>query len=317
MRSLRSRRCTLAVPGSSPRMLEKARGIDVDCVLLDLEDAVAPAAKASARSAVAEAVARGGWAARTVAVRVNDLSTPHTYRDVIEVVETAGPRLDVVVLPKVQRPEHVVWLDLLLAQVEATMGFAPGRIGIDAMVESAAGLAHCVAIAGASERVEALVFGPGDFAADTGMRSPFVGAPPFEGAFDPALQAIRVAATAAGVQALDGPWQRVHDLDGMRARGERSAALGYDGMWAVHPDQVATAAEVFTPAQDAYDRAEDVLEALAAQAAQGTGASMLGDQMVDEASGKLALSLAVRGRAAGMVRTPREDRHVSQVATGQ
>lgn len=298
-------------------MLEKARGIEVDCVLLDLEDAVAPSAKAQARSAVADAVAAGGWTAPTVAVRVNDLSTPHTYRDVIEVVESAGPRLDLVVLPKVQGPEQVAWLDLLLTQVEATMGFAPGRIGIDAMVESALGLAQCLAIARASDRVEALVFGPGDYAADTGMRSPFVGAPPFEGAFDHALQVIRVAATAAGVQAVDGPWQQVHDLDGMRARARRSADLGYDGMWAVHPVQVPVAHEVFTPDQEAYDHAEEVLEALAAQAAQGRGASLLGTEMVDEASRKLALSVAVKGRAAGLVRSPREDSHSSQVATDQ
>jgi citrate lyase subunit beta/citryl-CoA lyase len=269
-------------------MIEKSRGLAVDAVLLDLEDAVTPSAKVAARSAVADAVTAGGWAAATVAVRVNDLSTAYTYRDVIEVVETAGPAVDVIVLPKVQCPEQVAWLDLLLSQIERTMGFPEGEIGIEAMVESALGLSQALAIAQASPRVEALVFGPGDYAADLGMRSPFVGAPPFEGAFDVALQTLRIAATAAGVQAVDGPWQQVHDLDGL------------------HPSQVAVAEEVFTPAQDAYDHAELVLDALTFHgSAEGgsRGAAMLGEQMVDEASRKLALSVAVKGRAAGLTRT--------------
>jgi citrate lyase subunit beta/citryl-CoA lyase len=287
-------------------MIEKSRGLDVDHVFLDLEDAVAPLAKAQARSAVADAVAAGGWSAQTVAVRVNDLSTPHTYRDVIEVVETAGRQLDVIVLPKVQWPEQVAWLDLLLSQIERTMGFPDGEIGIEAMIESAVGLSQALAIAQASPRVEALVFGPGDYAADTGMQSPFVGAAPFEGAFDFALHTIRVAATAAGVQAVDGPWQQVHDLDGLRTKATRSAALGFDGTWVLHPDQVAVADAVFTPSQEAYDHAELVLDALAWHASEEggrTGAAMLGDEMVDEASGKLAASVTAKGRAAGLART--------------
>lgn len=306
MPSVRARRSVLAVPGSNPRMIEKSRGLAVDAVLLDLEDAVTPSAKVAARSAVADAVTAGGWAAATVAVRVNDLSTAYTYRDVIEVVETAGPAVDVIVLPKVQCPEQVAWLDLLLSQIERTMGFAEGEIGIEAMVESALGLSQALAIAQASPRVEALVFGPGDYAADLGMRSPFVGAPPFEGAFDVALQTLRIAATAAGVQAVDGPWQQVHDLDGLRGKAARSAALGLDGTWVIHPSQVAVAEEVFTPAQDAYDHAELVLDALIFHgSAEGgsRGAAMLGEQMVDEASRKLALSVAVKGRAAGLTRT--------------
>ena len=304
--AVRSRRSCLAVPGSNPRMIEKSRGLAVDYVFLDLEDAVAPGAKVRARSAVAEAIAAGGWTAATVAVRVNDLSTPYTYRDVIEVVETAGPQLDVVVLPKVQGPEQVVWLDLLLTQIERTMGFPDGGIAVEAMVESALGLSRSLAIAQASPRVEALVFGPGDYAADTGMRSPFVGAPPFEGAFDAPLHTLRVAATAAGIQAVDGPWQQVRDLDGLRAKAVRSAGLGLDGIWVLHPDQVAVANEVFTPDQESYDHAELVLDAVAwhgSEAGGRRGAAMLGDEMVDEASRKLALSVAVKGRAAGLSRT--------------
>ena len=144
MPSVRARRSVLAVPGSNPRMIEKSRGLAVDAVLLDLEDAVTPSAKVAARSEVADAVTAGGWAAATVAVRVNDLSTAYTYRDVIEVVETAGPAVDVIVLPKVQCPEQVAWLDLLLSQIERTRGFPEGEIGIEAMVESALGLSQAL-----------------------------------------------------------------------------------------------------------------------------------------------------------------------------
>jgi citrate lyase subunit beta/citryl-CoA lyase len=287
-------------------MIEKSRGLEVDHVFLDLEDAVAPLAKTQARSAVADAIAAGGWRAQTVAVRVNDLATPYTYRDVIEVVETAGSRLDAIVLPKVHWPEQVAWLDLLLSQIERTMGFPEGQIAIELMIESAVGMSQALAIAQASPRVEALVFGPGDYSADTGMQSPFVGAPPFEGAFDFALHTLRVAATAAGVQAVDGPWQQVRDLDGLRTKATRSAALGFDGTWVLHPDQVAVVNAVFTPTQEAYDHAELVLDALAWQASDEggrTGAAMLGTEMVDEASGKLAASVTAKGRAAGLART--------------
>lgn len=293
---MRARRSVLAVPGSNPAMLEKAKGFGSDAVFLDLEDAVAPAQKAVARGHVVDALVSGGWGERVRTVRVNDLTTRHTYRDVIEVVEGAGPHLDAIVLPKVQGPEHVVWLDLLLTQIEATMGFERGRIGIEAQIETAAGLQRVAAVAAASPRLQSLVFGPGDFAADLGLRSPFVGAEPFEGAFDGALLAIRAAATAAGLQAVDGPWQRVHDLDGFRARASRSAALGFDGTWVLHPSQVEVAHDVFTPSRDAYDQALQVVAAVG----QGQGVAMLGDVMVDEASRKLAERTVEKGRAAGL-----------------
>jgi citrate lyase subunit beta/citryl-CoA lyase len=297
---VRARRSVLAVPGSNPAMLEKAKGFGSDAVFLDLEDAVAPAEKAAARGHVVEALVSGGWGERLRTVRVNDLSTPHTYRDVIEVVEGAGPHLDALVLPKVQGPEHVVWLDLLLSQIEATMGFAPGRIAIEAQIESARGLQQAAAIATASPRLQALVFGPGDFAADLGLASPFVGAEPFVGAFDAALLTIRAAATAAGLQAIDGPWQRMHDLDGLRARAQRSAALGFDGTWVLHPSQVDVAHAVFTPSREQYDQARRVV----ATVGEGRGVAMLGDVMVDEASRRLAERTVARGRAAGLDATP-------------
>lgn len=273
-------------------MLEKAKGFSSDAVFLDLEDAVAPAQKAAARGHVVEALVSGGWGDRLRTVRVNDLSTRWTYRDVIEVVEGAGAHLDAIVLPKVQGAHHVAWLDLLLSQIETTMGLEQGRIGIEAQIESAQGLQQVGAIAVASPRVESLVFGPGDFCADLGIAAPFVGAEPFEGAFDAALLMIRTAATAAGLQAIDGPWQRVRDLEGFRTRASRSAALGFDGTWVLHPDQIEVAHEVFTPTAEAVAQAQAVLAAVA----EGTGVAMLGDVMVDEASRKLAEKTVARGR---------------------
>jgi citrate lyase subunit beta/citryl-CoA lyase len=302
-----ARRSVLAVPGSNPAMLEKAKGFGSDAVFLDLEDAVAPAEKAVARSNVVDTLLSGGWGDRVRTVRVNDLSTHWTYRDVIEVAEGAGPHLDAFVLPKVRDPSHVVWLDLLLTQIETTMGFAPGRIGIEAQIETAQGLQNAAAIATASPRLQSLVFGPGDFAADLGMRSPFVGAEPFEGAFDTALLTIRAAATAAGILAIDGPWQRIPDLDGFRARAARSEALGFDGIWVLHPSQLDVAHEVFTPTQEDFDRAIEIGSAVGSAVAQGRGAAMLGDVMVDEASRKLADRTVARGRAAGLTARPPSD----------
>jgi citrate lyase subunit beta/citryl-CoA lyase len=295
---MRARRSVLAVPGSNPQMLDKAKGFDSDAVFLDLdlEDAVAPADKAAARGHVVDALPTGGGT-RTRTVRVNGLETRHTYRDVIEVVEGAGAYLDAIVLPKVQGPAHVSWLDLLLTQIEETMGLEKGRIGIEAQIETAAGLQQVQAISTASPRLQSLVFGPGDFAADLGLRSAFVGAEPFTGAFDHALLTIRAAATAAGLQAIDGPWQRVHDLDGFRARASRAADLGFDGTWVLHPSQIVAAHEVFTPSADDLARAQAVLDAVG----EGRGVSMLGDVMVDEASRKLAASTVSKGHAAGLI----------------
>ncbi|MGB8649131.1 MAG: CoA ester lyase [Mycobacteriales bacterium] len=281
---MRARRSVLAVPGSDPAKLEKAKGFDSDAVFLDLEDAVVPGQKAAARSHVVAALVSGGWGSRLRTVRVNDLTTRWTYRDVIEVVEGAGAHLDALVLPKVAAPEHVVWLDLLLTQIERTMGLEVGRIGIEAQIETAAGLQQVAGIAAASPRLQSLVFGPGDFAADLGLASPFVGAEPFPGGFDAVLLTIRAAATAAGLQAVDGPWQRVADLDGFRARAARSAALGFDGTWVLHPSQVPVAHEVFTPSAEQLEQAQQVVAAVA----EGRGVAMLGDVMVDEASRKLA-----------------------------
>ena len=222
----RSRRTVLAVPGSSPRFLAKAQQQPVDEVFLDLEDAVAPAQKAAARSAVASALRDGDWGSKIRAIRMNDVTTAWAYRDVIDVVEQAGDALDVIVLPKVTGPADIQWLDLLLSQIEAAMGYPAGRIGIEAQIEDARGLALVDAIAAASPRLEALVFGPADFMASLGMRSLEIGQQPagYRGgdAFHYAHLRILVAARAFGLQAVDGPHAAIHDADGPAGqRGQR------------------------------------------------------------------------------------------------
>ncbi|HEY2442328.1 MAG TPA: CoA ester lyase [Streptosporangiaceae bacterium] len=308
-RAYRPRRSCLAVPGSSERFLVKAREVGCDEVLLDLEDAVAPDAKAAARPNVIAALRAGGWGGRIRAVRVNDVGTPWAYRDVVDVVEAAGASLDAVVLPKVTGPSHVTWLDHLLTQIEQAMGYEVGRIGIEAQIEDAAGLAAADEIAASCARLESLVFGPADFMASLGMRSLTVGAPPaaYPGdAFHYAHLRILVAARSRGLAAIDGPYARIGDADGLAASATSVAALGYDGKWVIHPGQIETVNEAFTPAAAEYERAERILEAYQQATGQQRGAATLDGEMIDEATRKLAQAAAVKGRAAGLARPPRE-----------
>ncbi len=289
-------------------MIEKSKALPADEVFLDLEDAVAPDAKAEARTRVAAALVESGWSDQLRGVRVNDWTTPWTYADVIEVVSAAGASLDLIVLPKVADASHVHALDLLLTQLETTHGLPVGRIGIEAQIENAQGLTNVDAIA-AGPRVQALVLGPADMMASLNMRTLVVGEQP-EGydvgdAYHHTLMTILVAARTHGVAAIDGPYLKVRDVDAFRRVAGRSAALGYDGKWVLHPDQIATGNEIFSPRQEAYDHAELILEAYewhTSREGGARGAVMLGDEMIDEASRKMALVIAGKGRAAGMTR---------------
>jgi citrate lyase subunit beta/citryl-CoA lyase len=289
-------------------MIEKAKTLPADEVFLDLEDAVAPDAKPDARSQVAAALSDSGWAGQLRGVRVNDWTTPWTHADTIEVVSAAGAALDIIVLPKVTDVSHITALDLLLSQLERTHGLPVGRIGIEAQIENAHGLTNIDAIA-AGPRVQALVLGPADMAASLNMRTLEVGEQP-EGydvgdAHHHVLMRILVAARTHGVLAIDGPYLKVRDVDGFRRVAGRSAALGYDGKWVLHPDQIAAGNELFSPRQADYDHAEVILEAYewhTSGAGGARGAVMLGDEMIDEASRKMALVIAGKGRAAGMSR---------------
>ena len=309
-RALRSRRSCLAVPGSSPKMIDKARGLPADQVFLDLEDACAPLAKPAARGTIVAALNEGGWGDRITVVRVNDWTTEWTYRDVVEVVEGAGPNLDAIMLPKVQTAEQVVALDLLMTQVEKTMGYEVGRIGIEAQIENALGLINVDAIAAASPRVETIIFGPADFMASINMKSLVVGEQPpgydVGDAYHYILMRILMAARAYGKQAIDGPYLQIRDVEGFTRVAGRSAALGFDGKWCLHPGQIDACNEVYAPRQADYDHAELILDAYdhyTSAAGGARGAVMLGDEMIDEASRKMALVISAKGRAAGMARS--------------
>ncbi len=249
----RSRRSCHAVPGSNERFLEKATGLDADEVFLDLEDAVAQGEKARARGQVIAALHDLDFGDKTVVVRVNGTDTPHYYRDLIDVVEQAGDKLAAIMLPKVQTPGDVEMTDKLITQIELAKGYPVGRIGIEAQIEDAKGLIACEQIATASTRMETLIFGPGDYSAAIGIPITTIGGTP-EGYPGDHLNYLYsrlvVAARAAGIQAIDGPYGAFKDEEGLRARARLSRALGLDGKWTIHPSQIAVVNEIFSPSRE-------------------------------------------------------------------
>ncbi len=305
-RSLPRRSC-LSTPGSSERFLAKAPSVQADMTFLDLEDSVAPAEKVAARARVAEAVRSLAWDDRVLCVRVNAWDTPWTYGDVIEVVSGAGPRLDEVMLPKVQSAAEVVALDLLLTQVEKNAGLEPGHIGIEAQIETARGLINVDEICAASPRLETIIFGPADFAASVEMPvlTGGVAIDEYPGDhFHYVFSRILMAGRANGLQVIDGPFLKVRELDALRAFAQRTRVLGYDGKWALTPDQAAVLNEVYSPTQEQFDRAWRILDAYkAATEEEHKGAVMFGDEMIDEASRKMALKFVARGERAGRQRS--------------
>ena len=302
---MRSRRSCLAVPGSSPKMLAKAPSIAADMVFLDLEDSVAPLAKEEARGNVVDALKNNDWGEKTVVVRINSIDTRWAADDLKTVVEAAGDRLDCVMIPKVQYDHEVFFVDHSLRMIETNASFEK-RIGIEAQIETAAGLENVRDIAHSSDRLETLVFGPADMSASLGLPAVTAGLPMPGYPGDHwhwVLETILVAARAAGLQAIDGPYLVIDDLDGFREMAVRARALGYDGKWALHPSQIEILNDVFTPTQDEYDEAEAILEAYERAAGlDRRGAVMFGTEMIDEASRKMATQLVERGRAAGMSR---------------
>jgi citrate lyase subunit beta / citryl-CoA lyase len=274
-------------------MLAKAATLPADEIVIDLEDAVEPAQKTDeTRALAAQAVLDSRWMARTVAVRVNGVETPWCFRDVTLLVERAGARVDCVVVPKVEDVSHVHFVAHLLAQLEAAHRLER-RIGIEVLIETARGLREVERIATASDRLEALVFGPGDYSASLGMPQLVIGG--IDEGTHYALSRVAVAARAAGLDAIDGPYAVIRDLDGFRESALRSALLGYDGKWVLHPDQIAPCNEIYTPSEEQYEEAERLLEAYGGATA---GAILHDGHMVDEASRKLATRIVERRRAA-------------------
>jgi citrate lyase subunit beta/citryl-CoA lyase len=305
-RSLPRRSC-FSTPGSNERFLEKAPSVPADMSFLDLEDSVAPAEKVAARAKVVEAIRKQPWDDRVLCVRVNAWDTPWTYGDVIEVVSNAGERLDEVMLPKVQSAAEIIALDLLLTQVERNCGLPVGHIGIEAQIETTRGLINVEEICAASPRLETIIFGPADFAAS--MEMPVltggVEIPEYPGDhFHYVFSKILMAGRANGLQVIDGPYLRVRDLEGLRRFAERTRILGYDGKWALTPDQVTVLNEVYSPTQEQFDRAWDILEAYRrATEEERKGAVMFGEEMIDEASRKMAEKFVRRGERAGLRRS--------------
>src|SRR5438477_2821369 len=290
------RRSCLSVPGSSERFLAKGPTVPADMTFLDLEDSVAPLEKEAARAKVVDAIKNLDWGDRVLCVRVNAWDTKWTYGDVIEVVENAGERLEEIMLPKVQSAAEIVALDMLLTQVEQNAGLPRGHIGIEAQIETTRGLINVEEICAASPRVETIIFGPADFAASMEMPVLTAGVqvPEYPGDhFHYVFSKILMAGRANGLQVIDGPYLKIRELDALRDYAMRTRILGYDGKWALHPDQVKVINEVFTPTQEQFDHAIDLLEAYEKATTEGDpgerkGAVMFGDEMIDEASRKMA-----------------------------
>ena len=294
-------------------MMGKGPGIPADMVFLDLEDACAPKEKEAARGKIVQAITGQDWGDKVLCVRVNDWSTKWTAYDILEVVGGAGERLDEIMLPKVESADQVVATDLLLRQVEIASGLPVGHIGIEAQIETARGLINVEAICAASPRLQTIIFGPADFAAS--MEMPVltggVQIADYPGDhFHYVFSKILMAGRANGLQVIDGPYLYIRDPDGFRDYCKRTRTLGYDGKWALHPDQVTILNEVFSPTQEQFDRAHAILDAYAGATAgdghggEGKGAVMFGDEMIDEASRKMALKFISRGERAGLQRTP-------------
>jgi len=300
-------RSILAVPASNPKMAGKALASSADAVFLDLEDAVAPDEKAEARKKVVHALKELDWRNRPTLYRVNALDTPYFYRDLIEVAEEAGDRLDSVLIPKAQRPEDLHVVATLLTQIELAAGLAPGEIRLEAQIEGAEGLVNIDGIARATDRLEALHFGPGDFAASLRVPQTSIGTmddwdQAYPGhRFHYAMQRIVVAARAAGLRAIDGPVADYRDEEGLRKSCLLARSLGFDGKWCIHPDQIEIVNEVFSPTEKEVEWAKKVVKAYEEAGAAGRGAITVDGQMVDAASIKMAWNTLDLARASGMV----------------
>ena len=309
-RTMRSRRSNLAVPGCSLRMLEKSKVLETDQVFLDLEDSVAPLAKEQARANVVSVLNEGGYGTRVKVVRINSVNSPWGADDLDQVVRGAGSNLDCIMLPKVSTVADVFWLSERLDALEAQIGLEPETIGIEVQIEDALGLVNVDAIAACNSRIETIIFGPADFMASLNMRTLNVGLQPpgyTEGdAYHYVLMRLLVAGRAFGKQVIDGPFLGIRDLEGLRLTATRSAALGFDGKWVLHPEQIDIVNEVYSPSQADYDHAELILDAYdfyTSSEGGSRGAVMLGNEMIDEASRKMALVISAQGRAAGLIRT--------------
>ena len=301
----RLNRSELAVPGSNPALFEKAANSDVDVIFLDLEDAVAPDEKEQARKNIIKGLNGVDWCGKTMSVRINGLDTHYMYRDVVDVIEQAGDKLDLIMVPKVGTASDVYAVDMLVTQVEDAVGLKK-RIGFEHIIETALGMQNVHEISAASKRNESLHFGVADYAASTKAKTTVIGGPNpnYHVLTDPddagnrevhwgdmwhyAVARMVVAARANGLRPIDGPFGDFNDPDGYRAQANRSATLGCEGKWAIHPNQIGLANEVFSPTEEEVTKAQRILDAMAQAQKAGKGAVTLDGRLIDIASIKQA-----------------------------
>ena len=300
-RPKRLRRCQLSVPGSSEKMITKAAGLAVDHVFLDLEDAVAPNQKAGARAKVVAALNGLDWGRKTRCVRINDLGTQYAHDDVIEVVEGAGANLDTIMVPKVLGADHVRWVEILLAQLEAKLGLKR-PIGIEVLIEEVEGIMNVEEIAAASPRLEAMVFGMGDYSASQGIDIHNIGG---DGGYPGDIwhyprYKMTVAARANRIDAIDGPYADFRDGAGYAEECRRALTLGCVGKWAIHPAQAEIAQAAFTPDPAEVARARKLAGAYAEAVARGEGAVQLDGVMIDAASVRIVQNVIDKADLIGM-----------------
>ncbi|HVN90738.1 MAG TPA: CoA ester lyase [Candidatus Binataceae bacterium] len=300
---MRLRRCELSTPGSNSKMIEKALASNADLVFLDLEDAVAPNQKVAARGIVINALKTLDWGKKTRAIRMNNIETEWAYQDVIEVVEQAGEYLDVIIIPKVKQARDIFWVDTLLTQIEMRLK-RKKKIALECLIEEVEALISVEEIAKSSPRLEAIIFGPGDYSASQGVRAgKTIGGSitTYPGdVFHYARSKIVVAARAAGIDPLDGPYADFKNPDGYREEALRSATMGFIGKWAIHPSQIEIANEMFSPTQEEVDRARRLEAAYAKAEEEGLGAITFEGVMIDAASVRIIRNTIAKADAIGM-----------------
>ena len=288
----RLQRSELAVPGSSPKMFEKALNSAADYIFLDLEDAVSPNDKLSARANVIKALNEIKWKekGKTISVRINSLDTHYMYRDIVELVEEAGEKIDTILVPKAGTASDVYMVDCLLTQIETNKKLK-NKIGIECLIETALGMSNIKEIATSSDRLEALHFGVADYAASLRARTTVIGGlnPDYPGdQWHHGLSELVVTCRAYGLRAIDGPFGDFNDPDSYVDAAKRAAAIGIEGKWAIHPSQIELANKVFSPLDSEVNKAKRILEELEKAAKEGKGAAQLDGRMIDAASARMA-----------------------------
>ena len=288
----RLQRSELAVPGSSTKMFDKALNSDADYIFLDLEDAVSPKDKITARANIIKALKEMNWRekGKTISVRINSLDTHYMYSDLVEIVEQAGEHIDTILVPKVGTESDVYMVDCLLTQIETNKKIKI-KIGIECLIETALGMSNIKEIAKSSERLEALHFGVADYAASLRARTVVIGGlnPDYPGdQWHHGLSKLVMTCRAYGLRAIDGPFGDFNDPDAYISAAKRGAAIGIEGKWAIHPSQIELANKVFSPPEAEVNKAKRILEELEKAAKEGKGAAQLDGRMIDAASAKMA-----------------------------